>query len=60
MCRRKIPRWARCSRRGTIRSATTAREEIDLSEYEPGSTIVYDWKGDPMVIQPGDKLPNVM
>ena len=37
-----------------------AREEIDLSEYEPGSTIVYDWKGDPMVIQPGDKLPNVM
>lgn len=37
-----------------------AREEIDLSEYEPGSKIVYDWKGDPMVIQPGDKLPNVM
>ena len=32
---------------------------VDLSEYEPGSKVVMDWKGEPMVIQPGDKLPNV-
>ena len=31
----------------------------DLSEYEPGSKVVMDWKGEPMVIRPGDKLPNV-
>ena len=32
---------------------------IDLSEYPPGSKVVRDWKGDPMVITPGDKLPFV-
>ena len=32
---------------------------VDLSEYEPGSKVVMDWKGEPMVIQPGDKLPNM-
>jgi hypothetical protein len=32
---------------------------VDLSEYEPGSKVVMDWKGEPMVIRPGDKLPNV-
>lgn len=30
---------------------------IDLSQYPPGSKVVTDWKGDPMVITPGDKLP---
>ena len=32
---------------------------IDLSQYPPGSKVVTDWKGDPMVITPGDKLPFV-
>lgn len=32
---------------------------VDLSEFEPGSKVVMDWKGEPMVIRPGDKLPNV-
>ena len=36
-----------------------AASGVDLSEYEPGSKVVMDWKGEPMVIQPGDKLPNV-
>jgi len=31
--------------------------DIDLSEYPPGSKVVRDWKGDPMVITPGDRLP---
>ena len=30
---------------------------IDLSQYPPGSKVVTDWKGEPMVITPGDKLP---
>ena len=30
---------------------------IDLGEYPPGSKVVRDWKGDPMVITPGDRLP---
>jgi len=30
---------------------------IDLSQYPPVSKVVTDWKGDPMVITPGDKLP---
>lgn len=40
-------------------SSLSATFGIDLSEYEPGSKVVMDWKGDPMVITPGDKLPNV-
>ena len=32
---------------------------IDLSQYPPGSKVVTDWKGEPMVITPGDKLPFV-
>jgi hypothetical protein len=34
-------------------------DDVDLSEFEPGSKVVMDWKGEPMVIRPGDKLPNV-
>ena len=30
---------------------------IDLSQYPPGSKVVTNWKGEPMVITPGDKLP---
>ena len=30
---------------------------IDLSQYPPGSKVVTDWKGEQMVITPGDKLP---
>ena len=36
-----------------------AASGVDLSEYEPGSKVVMDWKGEPMVVRPGDKLPNV-
>ena len=32
---------------------------IDLSQYEPGTKVVMDWKGDAMVISPRDKLPNI-
>jgi hypothetical protein len=34
-------------------------DDVDVSEFEPGSKVVMDWKGEPMVIRPGDKLPNV-
>ena len=37
-----------------------AAEEIDLNDYPEGSYIVTDWKGDPMVITPGDRIPGVM
>ena len=40
-------------------AAANGADAIDLSEYAPGSRVVMDWKGDPMVISPGDKLPNV-
>ena len=34
-------------------------EEIDLSQEPPGSYVVRDWKGDPMVVYPGDKLGRI-
>ena len=44
---------------GEAAAAANGADAIDLSEYAPGSRVVMDWKGDPMVISPGDKLPNV-
>jgi len=44
-------------------AAPAAYEELDESQLIPGTTlpdgrtVVTDWKGDPMVINPGDKMP---
>lgn len=35
-------------------------EDINLDDYPPGSKIVTDWKGEPMVITPGDRIPGIM
>ena len=38
-------------------------EDVDESELVPGTTlpdgrvVVEDWKGDPMVLNPGDRMP---
>ena len=42
---------------------TTFEDEIDESLLIPGTTlpdgrkVVADWKGDPMVLNPGDRMP---
>lgn len=40
--------------------AAAAVEDINLEDYPEGSYVVTDWKGEPMVIYPGDKIPGIM
>ena len=37
-----------------------ATTDINLDDYPEGSYVVTDWKGEPMVITPGDKIPGIM
>ena len=37
--------------------AVNVSKTSSSDEEEDGGKIVLDWKGDPMVIRPGDKLP---
>lgn len=41
-------------------AAAPAAEDINLEDYPEGSYVVTDWKGEPMVICPGDKIPGIM
>jgi hypothetical protein len=34
--------------------------DINLEDYPEGSWLVTDWKGDLMVMSPGDKMPGIM
>ena len=57
--RTSVALWAPACTPPSAAAAGVEVEEgdIDLSEYPPGSKVVRDWKGDPMVITPGDRLP---
>ena len=37
--------------------ATGATNELSEEDERPKTRIVLDWKGDPMTINPGDKMP---
>ena len=38
-------------------SVQTNAEGISIVEGEADANVILDWKGDPMKINPGDKLP---